>query len=498
MRLLITIIALLAATLDVAAYERHRNDAALAPDLREEFSEAALSLSSSLAAPADDRHPFWVFEWELASNASVLECALVLVLAGLLCSAGGIGGGGIYVSVLMVVGRLSPRDAVPLSKAVVFSGAISSLVLNLGRTLSGKSGQDRPVIDYTICRLVVPAALLGTLFGVLINRNAGDAAIVLVLSAILLGMTAMVLWTTYSQYIEEEKEAALALIQRVNSGQAPDVELSQAERPPDAVRSAAETALESSGGGPGARPASRKSQLVTSDKYLSVGMLFIVVASGVVRHHARACVWELQHGSERSVREAACRHPTLRLFVGNQLESWMADPSGPSLAMLLTLAVPLTVCLGVMSYISHDCVKNEGWGPLEVAKYQLMGVLTGGLAGLIGIGGGLVFSPFFLIMGVEPAVAVATSSTCVIFTSSSTTMQYLFTDRIIMSLTVIYGIANSIASYGGTAFVHFVTDRFATRRSYITGIVALGVLLSAILSLTKLVSNSAAGGTVHF
>ncbi len=38
---------------------------------------------------------------------------------------------------------------------------------------------------------------------------------------------------------------------------------------------------------------------------------------------------------------------------------------------------------------------------------------------------GLIFSPYFLLMGIEPATAVATSSTCVIFTSSSTTFQLL-------------------------------------------------------------------------
>ena len=55
--------------------------------------------------------------------------------------------------------------------------------------------------------------------------------------------------------------------------------------------------------------------------------------------------------------------------------------------------------------------------------------MSQGFAGLVGIGGqeikvaglhgarlcagGLIFSPFFLLMGVDPSVAVATSSTCV-------------------------------------------------------------------------------------
>mmetsp|Transcript_126310 Transcript_126310/g.306949 ORF Transcript_126310/g.306949 Transcript_126310/m.306949 type:complete len:397 (+) Transcript_126310:3-1193(+) len=396
----------------------------------------------------------------------------------------------------MVVGGLSPRDAVPLSKAVVFSGAISSLALNLGRTLTGKSGESKALIDYNICRLVVPAALIGTLFGVVINRNAADAAIILILSALLLAMTAMVIWTTYSQYVEEEAATAAELFRESCLGAGADVERTAGGPPGQGSGyTVEESPHEGASAEAVARAAAAKTQPRDSDKYLSLLMLGIVVVSGVVRHHASSCLWELQQGSDRAEREAACRHPALSFFVGNQLENWMGDPSGASWAMLLTLAVPISVCLVVMAFNSRACVMHDGWSPLEVAKYEVMGMLTGCLAGLIGIGGGLIFSPFFLLMGVEPAVAVATSSTCVIFTSSSTTLQYLLTDRIIMSLTVVYGIVNLIASYGGTAFVHFVQDRFATRRSYISGIVALGVMVSAILSLTKLMNNPAA---IHF
>merc|ERR1719276_63545 len=121
--------------------------------------------------------------------------------------------------------------------------------------------------------------------------------------------------------------------------------------------------------------------------------------------------------------------------------------------------------------------------------YHGMAIITGALAGLVGIGGGLIFAPFFLGMGVEPSIAVATSSTCVIFTSSSTTLQYLLTDRIVMTLALAYGIVNLVASYVGTSFVHWLQDNYGTRKSYITGIVGLGVAISAGLSVTKLFSD---------
>merc|ERR1712113_271594 len=75
-----------------------------------------------------------------------------------------------------------------------------------------------------------------------------------------------------------------------------------------------------------------------------------------------------------------------------------------------------------------DVLDSYHW--MVTCIYVLMSTLTGLLAGLVGIGGGLIFSPFFIQMGIDPHVAVASSATCVIFTSASTSFQYIFTDRV--------------------------------------------------------------------
>eukprot|EP00929_Paragymnodinium_shiwhaense_P029961 TRINITY_DN17067_c0_g1_i1.p1 TRINITY_DN17067_c0_g1~~TRINITY_DN17067_c0_g1_i1.p1 ORF type:complete len:189 (-),score=12.79 TRINITY_DN17067_c0_g1_i1:59-625(-) len=153
---------------------------------------------------------------------------------------------------------------------------------------------------------------------------------------------------------------------------------------------------------------------------------------------------------------------------------------------LATLLLPMSVCSAAAVYNSVVCVGEECFSEPYAVAYAAMAAFTGCFAGLVGIGGGLIFSPFFLAMGVDPSVAVATSSTCVLFTSSSTTLQYLLTGRIIMSLTVLYGVVNWFASYCGTSLVLFLQERFAGRRSYISGIVAVAVLISTGLVAAKL------------
>jgi len=101
------------------------------------------------------------------------------------------------------------------------------------------------------------------------------------------------------------------------------------------------------------------------------------------------------------------------------------------------------------------------------------------------VGGGLIFSPFFLMMKVDPAVAVATSATCVVFTSTSTTFQYLLMDRVSIVVALAYGIVNCFSSWVGTTLVHQLGDRFENRKSYITFIVAASVAASAVLAVGK-------------
>merc|ERR1719387_1779278 len=124
--------------------------------------------------------------------------------------------------------------------------------------------------------------------------------------------------------------------------------------------------------------------------------------------------------------------------------------------------------------------------------YQTMALITGLLAALVGIGGGLVFSPFLLVTGVEPAVAVATSATCVIFTSSSTTFQYMFIDRIIVALIISFCVPHLLAAYTGTKLVHYIQDNYGSKKSWITWIVAAGVGISCLLAIDKFFSKHSA------
>merc|ERR1719335_1826413 len=126
---------------------------------------------------------------------------LALWAFGALCAAAGIGGGGMIVSILMIIGNLTPGDAVPLSKAVVFLGALVSLALNIGRSRGGLS---KPLVDCLLLQMIVPMALLGTLLGVMTNERTPGWGVLIFLAATLVPTFFLLLRRAQQQLLEEK------------------------------------------------------------------------------------------------------------------------------------------------------------------------------------------------------------------------------------------------------------------------------------------------------
>ena len=86
----------------------------------------------------------------------------------------------------------------------------------------------------------------------------------------------------------------------------------------------------------------------------------------------------------------------------------------------------------------------------------------------------------------ESSVAVATSATCVIFTSSSTTFQYFYMQRIIVPYAIVYAGVSSVASVFGKQLIEYIIKRYHARGdALITLLVAFAVALSALLAIMK-------------
>ncbi|PFH34116.1 hypothetical protein BESB_072680 [Besnoitia besnoiti] len=123
-----------------------------------------------------------------------------------------------------------------------------------------------------------------------------------------------------------------------------------------------------------------------------------------------------------------------------------------------------------------------------------VGFFTGVFAGLIGIGGGVVFSPFLLLMGSDPVAAVATASACVVFTSASTSLQFLLIGRLPLLFASLFGVVAAAAAATATCGIHRFRRAVGGRMSVIAACVALAVTVASVLTMWRCVETAMFGG----
>jgi uncharacterized membrane protein YfcA len=100
-------------------------------------------------------------------------------------------------------------------------------------------------------------------------------------------------------------------------------------------------------------------------------------------------------------------------------------------------------------------------------------------SGFLGIGGGLIAGPLLLALDLVPQVSIATSGFMTLFTSSSTTTQFLILGRIDPTIAIWYGSLGFISGYLGNRFVGELVKKYK-KQSYVSFIVSISIVLSTI------------------
>ncbi len=106
-----------------------------------------------------------------------------ILLGSAISNAGGIGGGGLYIPSLIIWLKFYTHEAIPISKLMVFVGAVTAFIINLKLKHPSRL---TTAIDYNISLLIVPFLLYGTVIGVLLNQILPSLLIISVLTLVLL------------------------------------------------------------------------------------------------------------------------------------------------------------------------------------------------------------------------------------------------------------------------------------------------------------------------
>eukprot|EP00981_Chlorochromonas_danica_P008682 scaffold2267_cov187-Ochromonas_danica.AAC.11 len=132
---------------------------------------------------------------------------VAIFLCGILASGGGIGGGGVHVPLLLVLGGFSYHQATVLSLTAVLGNYIAQGFINWSR--HHPTRRSRPLINWDLVLLLLPAQLGGSNIGVLVAKVAPDT-ILLIFSTIVMVFAVYKTWNKaifYWKQEEVEKEA---------------------------------------------------------------------------------------------------------------------------------------------------------------------------------------------------------------------------------------------------------------------------------------------------
>jgi hypothetical protein len=165
------------------------------------------------------------------------------------------------------------------------------------------------------------------------------------------------------------------------------------------------------------------------------------------------------------------------------------------------------VCQLLIDKPNFICQKEDvQWTERKTILLPFLFILAGVAAGFLGIGAGLVVGPIFLEMGIVPQVAVATSSYMILFTSFSTSVQFLIlgtihlcsktltlvTGRLPWEYALWYFFVGLIAAMIGQAGLSEIIRRYK-KQAFITlllaTVIAVSVLLMGILEAIAIADN---------
>ncbi|XP_058194785.1 sulfite exporter TauE/SafE family protein 5-like [Rhododendron vialii] len=351
-----------------------------------------------------------------------------VVISGVLCflaasisNAGGIGGGGLFITILTLVARLDLKTASSFSAFMVTGGSAANVMYHM-ISASPKNG-GKSLIDYDICFLSEPVMILGVSIGVMCNVMFPEWLITILCSTFLA-------WSTFKTSkcgvgkwkleTEERKKKGCGLVGIGGNCGENGVEINK-----ESGLSGNVVGLES------------RLVVVGQDGNFGGNGLDINKESGLSGKLVEGCKQGIQWRKLRGLMVIWFSFFVLRLFTGNRYGQGitLVKPCEVGYWILSSMQIPLALSFttwilykrGSLPHQTTNHLEKEDQtrgGPTRELIFPVIALLAGVLGGVFGIGGGMLLSPFFLQLGIAPEVAAATCSLLVLFSSSMSAIQY--------------------------------------------------------------------------
>jgi len=441
-----------------------------------------------------------------AAGSDVAAAIIFFLISGLALSAG-IGGGGLYVPLLMLILGFQVHEATAVSQACLAGGASSALIYNLRQR--HPSGH-KPMIDYDLVLIMGPNLLLGAMVGSVMNF-ALPSWLILILLIVILVHSAFKTFKKAIQTLRKERQG------HVGPGTEDRLSKNPIER---CLRlfglGKRYTEFENSSK---ATPATLGRTVDTGDVKLELDL----GAQGETSIAKAADVTPNDMTSVQSTgRTAQAQYPKGKLagfllmwiivVVSILLRGGRASPGlVPMCSEPYWIIAAVTAIILVLLSVCASCgAAMEGAQPedgalqwtLKTAIYVSMwSLLAGTLAALCGIGGGMIMGPKLLELGCLPQVQSATTATTLFVMSTSTAISFWIQGTAALDYSLWLAFATALGAVVGKAMVGWLVKRLQ-RPSVIMfllgGIIFLSVVVMAITGFIDVVDDVVQGNDMGF
>ena len=352
-------------------------------------------------------------------------------------NASGLGGGLLFIPVLLLIMNFYPHEAIPISKIVLFAAALTSFMQN---TRVKRPGRNTKALNYNLVIVNAPNLLIGTVLGVTLNKILPNAIILFLLCLLLFFYSYKTFKTFLKLYREESSGELHSLSSQYNtiSHNNNDINL-QEERP-----------IESE--------LYKDQFLLRWDKLKYILVPFLIMAGLSILRESEivskcsSVYWVLMFAF---------------LIIVLFYDYYIINHIETEYSYRKIINFP---------YDERDIV----WTKPTIIKLAFIGLLAGFIAGVIGIGGGVVLGPILLDLGIHPIVGSVTTNMLVLITSSSTTFQFILFKMLNLQYGIICIIFSALGSYCGIYLVNTYVKKTG-KQSFIVLVLFCVVIVSAVV-----------------
>jgi uncharacterized membrane protein YfcA len=484
----------------------------------------------------DDPDHFYTFFWNDFIGAMVWFVSAGVAMA---C---GVGGGGIYVPLGILLFQFAPKPASGLSQCSIFGASLGGLLLNLrnyhpNENIRSDAGQHevdqrgciiralqmdlnevqeieyeqsrgrfykRPLIHYDMALFLAPMEMAGAVLGVLVQKILPNW-LYLLIAGLVLFFTA---YTTYKKFFATYKlENSAGTVQ-------------EAEMTPRETEALVTNDCE----GTKSAPTTLALETLKTGSYeLLIGQSEtddnINVSSKLPSNTALLVDDDMRLQRVAFLEEDERQYPSekiaslfilwIGLFVltlmkgGKGVESIIGIHCNSPWYIVLIAFQFLWMFLFALYYGWRLFVKQSArvavwypyfsddpsWDHSSLMFYGASTFIAGVVAGLIGIGGGMILGPLMLVMGINPRVSSATTATMIVLTSSSVAVIFVTSGIVPLSYAVFY----FIVCFFGALFGKSVIDGYVKKTGkasvlifILATIIALATLGCFVILFTRL------------